>query len=278
MIDVALLYCEERKLSADYEQALKRVARSMAEAGVTPLTIRDSSFNRWLAGLKQDATTRSNYARMGMTLWRHALDCELAEHCPKRIVRVKPRNKVPVAWTMGELAALLHAARQETGRFKRSRCPMSVFFTAYIRTGFETGLRFGDLLSLRCEQLRGDRLHVVANKTGSAVPKVLSESCVQALRELRHLGDGESFFAWAICKKQLRQHFKALCKQAGLKGSPKWLRRSGATHCEIQQPGSAGRFLGHLSPGLAMRYYVDRTLLSEECPAPPPIPVSSSSG
>ena len=276
MVEVASLYCDERKLSADYRQALHRVARSMASAGVTPLTIQDSSFNRWLAGLPQDQTTRSNYRRMGMTLWRHSLDCGLAEHSPKRPVRVKPRNKPPVAWTLGELALLLHAADASTEKFKRSRCPVSVFFRAYVLTGFETGVRFSDLLALRCDQLRGDRLWVTPNKTGVSVPKTLSDRCVRALRDLSSIGDGKTFFAWAICKKQLRAHFSQLAKDAGLAGTPKWLRRSGATHCEIKQPGSAGRFLGHLSPGLAMRCYVDRTLLAEECPSPPPIPTGSN--
>ena len=276
MIDVALSYCQERKLSAEQVSALHRVARSMAAAGVTPLTIRDSSFNRWVAGLPQGDTTRSNYQRAGLTLWRHALDRELTEHFPKRIARVKARNKPPVAWTMSELSSMIHAARSLTYRFKRSKCPASLFFEAYIRTGFETGIRFSDLLSLRCEQLRGDRLWVVPNKTGNAVPKVLSEACVSGLRELRQIGDGETFFRWAIAKKQLRAHFGKVCKAAGTKGTPKFLRRSGATHCEMRQPGSAGKFLGHLSPGLAMRFYVDRTLLAEECPSPPPIPINSS--
>ncbi len=271
-MDVASLYCDERKLSADYRQALRRVAVSMRAAGVTPLTIKDSSFNRWLAGLPQDATTRSNYSRMGLTLWRHAHDCELTEHYPKRIVRVKPRPRPPVAWSMDELAALLDAARSLTHRFKRSKCSASVFFEAFVRTGFETGVRFSDLLSLRCEQLRGDRLWVVPNKTGMAVPKVVSAECAASLRELSVLGDGETFFRWAIAKKQLRAHFRALCKKAGVRGTPKWLRRSGATHCEIKNPGAAGQFLGHLSPGLAMKFYVDRTLVAERCPSPPPIP------
>ena len=248
----------------------------MRAAGVTPLTITDSSFNRWLAGLPQDATTRSNYSRMGLTLWRYAADRELTQHYPKRVVRVKPRPRPPVAWSMDELASLVDAARSLTHKFKRSRCPAAVFFEAYIRTGFETGIRFSDLLSLRCEQLRGERLWVTPNKTGVPVPKVISGECAAALRNLNVLGDGETFFRWAIAKKQLRAHFRALCKRAGVRGTPKFLRRSGATHCEIKQPGSAGEFLGHLSPGLALRFYVDRTLVAERCPAPPPIPSRSS--
>lgn len=275
MTEIASLYCDERAVSADYRAALHRVARSMRAAGITPSTLSDSLVNRWLASLGQSATTRSNYRRMAVTLWRHACDLGLAADYPKRVVKVKPRPKPPVAWTLGELSALVDAARSLPYSFKRSRCPAALWYEGFVRTGFETGLRFSDLLSLRCEQLRGDRLYVVPNKTGVQVPKRLSASCVSVLTKLSVLGGGRTFFRWAIAKRQAREHFKDVCRRAGVSGTPRWLRRSGATHCEISQPGSAGRFLGHLSPGLAYRFYVDRTLLDEQCPSPPPIPNQS---
>lgn len=270
MIRLASLYCDERNVTPDYRTALHRVARSMHAAGVTPSTLEDSLFNRWLASLAQSPTTRSNYRRMGLTLWRFACDLKLAEHYPRRVVRVKARPKPPVAWTMKDMESLLAAARSATYRFKRSRCPASNFFTAWLLAGYETGLRFSDLLALQCHQLRQDRLYVVQNKTGQPVPKLLSQECVGALRRLEQLGDGKTFFRWAIAKKQLRAHFNKLCRPVA-EGTPKWLRRTGATHCEIEKPGSAGRFLGQLTPGLAYKYYVDRTQLSLECPCPPPI-------
>ena len=243
----------------------------MHAAGVTPSTLEDSVFNRWLASLAQSPTTRSNYRRMALTLWRYAIDLKLAEHYPRRIVRVKARPKAPVAWTMADMESLLTAAAKATYLFKRSRCPASLFFTAWVLAGYETGLRFSDLLALQCHQLREDRLYVAQNKTGVPVPKMLSHQCVSVLRQLEVLGDRKTFFRWAIAKKQLRAHFKKICAEAHAEGSSKWLRRTGATHCEIKQPGTAGRFLGQLSPGLAYRFYVDRSQLNEECPAPPPI-------
>lgn len=271
MIRLASLYCDERNVTPDYRTALHRVARSMQAAGVTPSTLEDSVFNRWMAGLHQSPTTRSNYRRMGLTLWRYAADLKLAEHYPRRVVRVKARPKAPVAWTMRDMEALLTSAAKATYRFKRSKCPAALFFTGWVLAGYETGLRFSDLLALQCHQLREDRLYVAQNKTGVPVPKMLSQQCVGALRQLEALGDRKSFFRWAIAKKQLRAHFKKICADAMAEGSSKWLRRTGATHCEIKQPGTAGRFLGQLSPGLAYRYYVDRSQLNEQCPTPPPI-------
>lgn len=270
MLSLASSYCLEREVSADYRQALHRVARSMEAAGITPSMLEDSVINRWLASLVQSPTTRSNYRRMALTLWRYAIDTKVAAHHIGRVAKVKVRHKPPIAWSLDELNRLIAAARQLTYRF-RSGCPSSLYFEAFIRTGYETGLRFSDILRLRCDQLRDNRLFVVQNKTGQPLAKILSAECVECLRQLSVLGDGETFFVWALNHRWLRIHFRRLCHAAGVSGTPKWLRRSGATAVEAVSPGSAGKFLGHLSPGLANRFYVDPTLLPNACPTPPPI-------
>lgn len=276
MIEIASLYCCERVVTPDYRQALTRVACSMQASGIAPSTLSDSSFNRWLASLRKSQTTRANYRRMGLTLWRHACDLGLTADYPRRVAKVKSNPSPPVAWTLHEMDALVLAAQAVAFRFKRSRCPAALWLEGFVRVGYETGLRFSDLLSLRCEQLRDDRLYVVPNKTGAQVPKRLSRRTVEILTKLSVLSGGKTFFCWAIAEKQARAHFKDLCKLAGLPGTPRWLRRTGATHCEIRQPGSATRFLGHLSPGLAYRFYVDRTQVDGECPSPPEITQSTT--
>jgi integrase len=270
MLSLASQYCSEREVTADYRQALARVARSMQAAGITPSMLEDSIINQWLASLNQSPTTRSNYRRMALTLWRYAIDLKLAAHPIGRVAKVKVKHKPPIAWSLDELGRLL-AATQSLDYRLRSGCPASLFFEAFIRTGYETGLRFSDLLRLRVDQLRDSRLFVVQNKTGQPLAKVLSAECVACLRQLSVLGGGEAFFLWALNHRWLRVHFQRLCNKAGVSGTPKWLRRSGATAVEAVSPGSAGKFLGHLSPGLANRFYVDPTLLPNACPSPPPI-------
>ena len=272
MVNLAISYCDEREVTRDYRQALLRVARSMEAAGITPSMLTESLVNQWLLSLPQSATTKSNYRRMAKSLLRFAAERGLIEgQYSGRIVRVKPRMAPPVAWSMAELSTLISAAKQMQGTL-RNGCPESLYFEAWIRAGFETGLRFSDLLTMKCSCLRGDRLYVVANKTGVPIPKVLSARCVQILTELSVHSGGVEFFRPILSERWLRIRFARLCKSAGLNGTPKWLRRSGATHCEIRQPGSAKRFLGHLSDGLALKHYVDQTLLPDQCPAPPPIP------
>lgn len=277
MIEVALHYCSEREVSADYRQALLRVARSMAVHSVTPLTIEDSLFNRWLLQIARSQTTRSNYRRMGLTLWRAALDMKLATHAIGKIIRVKTQLPPPVAWSAGELSLLLDHAAKTPGCFRSSGCPRSLFWQGWILTGYESGVRFRDIHYLQSNQLRGNRLWVTQHKTGRPLGKILSSHCQSVLSELSGLSTDGSLFKWALSRKHVFLHFKQLVKDAGLGGSTKYLRRSGATAVEMANPGSASKFLGHLSPQLAAKHYLDPTLLAERQPAPPPIMVVSQS-
>jgi integrase len=266
-------YCAEREVTHDYRQAMNRVARSMEGAGITPLTLTDSSANCWLASLKQGPTTRSNYRRMALTLWRYAIDRRLCDHYPQRVVKVKQRPKPVVAWSQTEMTRLIAASRAYTHTLKTG-VPASLYFEGWIRGGYETGLRFSDLLKLRCDCLRDGRdgrLHVVMNKTGLSIGKVISPRLIEILTELSVRGNGRTFFQCHLHGRWLRVHFSRICTQAGVTGTPKFLRRTGATWVEANQPGMAGRFLGHLSHGLAEKHYIDRTLLPDACPKPPEI-------
>ena len=60
------------------------------------------------------------------------------------------------------------------------------------------------------------------------------------------------------------QQWMATCvRQAGLRGSTKWLRRSCATYAKVQGK-SPKAALGHVTDGLAEKHYVDMLLYEEE--------------
>jgi integrase len=279
MIEVASMYCDERTVSADYRQALLRVAKSMANSGITPLTIETPAFNRWLALLSSSATTRSNYRRMGLTLWRAAIDAGLTEKSIGRIATVKAPVSPPVAWSIEELKQLLDYIDTMRGDFTYgSGCPHRPFWRAWVLLGYESGLRMGDLHNLRASAVRRGRLYVVAHKTGQPIGKRLTRECAAAVDELVARGDGQTVFKWALARTWLFLHFKRVVEAAGLRGSTKFLRRSGATHVEATQPGTARAFLGHKSIGLAEKHYLDPTLLPDRTPMPPPILQSTTSG
>lgn len=270
MLGIASRYCDEREVSTDYRRALHRVATSMATSGITPSTVQDSSFNEWLGSLRGSATTRSNYRRMALTLWRAAIDSGLTTHCIGRVKKIKAPLPPPVAWSGNEIGQLLDHIDTMRGEFL-SGCKHRPYWRAWVLLGYESGLRFGDLHQLRCSSVRGSRLTVLQHKTKQPIAKRLSPECVDALHQLVPLSPDGTIFKWALSRRWVIVLFKGVCAAAGLEGSTKWLRRSGATAVEMVSPGSAQRFLGHLSPGLAQKHYIDQSLLADRCPCPPPI-------
>jgi len=264
-------YVDSRDLCHNYRRHLMRTAESMASFGITSVAdLNPHLVTRWLDSLACSRTTKSNYRRQALTIIRAALGPGCANFI-EGVRRVKHSVPPPVAWSEKELERLL-AAADSMKRTLASGCPASLFFRAWILTGYFTGLRFSDELHLKVNQLRGDRLHHVISKTSQPYVKVLNQEVVDLLRQLaEHPANlsGRTFFDWALKDHWLRVHFRRLCKQAGLEGTPKWLRRSGATACEAQSPGSASRYLAHSSPELALKYYVDASLLPDAMPTPP---------
>ncbi len=264
-------------LSNEYRSGLTRVARSLTVKISVPSLADSASFNEWLAGLTQSPTTRGNYRRMALRLWSHSLGSQQA-YPSRGLNRVKQRLAPPVAWGPDELSHLISVASMKRGtlcdRVRRHgpECQQGLFWSAWILVGYETGLRFGDLHALNKSQLRGNRLFVVVNKTGVPLGKVLSGAALGYVTELLNLSPDGTIFKWALSRRNIFLKFSALCLEAGLGGSSKFLRRSGATAVEIAQPGSASGFLGHLSgSGLAKKHYLDPTLLAEKAAVPPPI-------
>ena len=269
MLKLARLYIGCHDICPLYAKSLIRTANSMETFGISPLTIDSSTFNAWLSSLTCARNTKVNYRRMGITLWKFAARRKLSPSLPEDIVPVKYLYKPVVCWTHEELLLLMDTSEKQHGRF-RSRCPKSLFWKAWILIGYETGIRFTDLHTLRSSQLRGNRLHITHHKTGVPQGKRLSETAVSLARELIERSPDGTLFSWALGRRAVFVNFKKLAKQAKLDGTSKWLRRSGATYSEQKQPGSAKAFLGHLSEGLARKFYIDATILSEEIPTPPP--------
>ncbi len=263
-------YLSRRDCCPDYRRHLERTVERLSASGITSVAnLTPDRINHWLDSLPCSRQTVSNYRRQACTVIRAALGPDAA-HFIERVRRVKAPLAPPVAWTMDELSRLLHHARSMPGRLQ-SGCPAALFFTGWLLCGYGCGLRFSDLHNLRCHQIRNGRLHTVQSKTGDPLVVVLSPECARVLTELSVLSQDGTIFRWALGERWLRIRFARLCKAAGVAGTPKWMRRTGATWVEATQPGMASRFLGHRSPELAMRHYVDRSLLPNACPVPPPI-------
>lgn len=263
-------YLLERDCCPNYRRHLMRTAERLHAFGLTSVAdLEPQRINCWLDSLTCSKQTRSNYRRQACTIVKAALGPDAA-HCIDRIRKVKAPLPPPVAWTKEELSRLLHHARNLTGTLQ-SGCPSSLFFHCWVLLGYSVGLRFSDLLHLRVNQIRDGRLYTVQSKTGDALVQVLPNECARILNELSVLSPDGTLFKWALSARWLRIRWNRLVKAAGLTGTCKWLRRTGATWVEATQPGMSSRFLGHRSPELSMKHYVDRSLLPNSCPSPPPI-------
>jgi integrase len=181
---------------------------------------------------------------------------------PLRRVKVPAPN--PRAWSHAEIARLLSVAAVERGGTRH--CPYSLLLPAWIRAAYCTGLRRCDLLALRHADLRGNRACVVQDKTDWPHVIVFDEEALKAIHRLPV--NGPLIFGGLISEVQILRIVRRVVKRAGLTGTGKFLRRAGATYCEINNQDSS-HYLGHKSPGMKT-YYVDRLLLAQARQHQPP--------
>jgi integrase len=265
-------YISTHAAGKQYQQHLRRAVRRLAGVGISECRqLSSSSVTRFLESIQGSSSTVAGYRRIVLSLWRHAVQRDLAvgpvEARPVR-VRIPPVR----AWSAGQLTTLVNRAASEEGFFRRSRCPKSRYWLAFCLLGYETGIRLGDLHELRLDNFEEDYSLLVcsASKTGEPIIRPLSDRCRDAVRDLALVSRGGLLFSWALSRRHTKAGFTRLCRSCGLPGSVRWLRRSGATACEAASPGSASRFLAHRSPGVAARHYVDWSKVSSQ-PVPPPI-------
>lgn len=91
-----------------------------------------------------------------------------------------------------------------------------------LRVSLETGLRIGDVLELRPNDLNGTKLSYVARKTGKAGTKTISRKLADAL--LRSAGNADWLFPSNRSKSGHRTRYavyrdlKKVCKRLGVEG------------------------------------------------------------
>lgn len=264
LADLLDRYLREREASPRYIESLRRTVRKAASYGLNEVCQLDpDSANDFLRGLDLSPTTRGNIRRELLTLWRYAFDEGATDQQPVRVMRIKQRRSPPQAWDYGTLQRLLDAAESDSRLISCRVChPWSLVMPAWISIGFDTALRFTDILFLNKSNLLNGCIAVNAAKTGKVTVRSLSEYSQDAIAELlRHSPDG-SFFRWCVTRRRMLLKWLAFLRENKLPGSSRWLRRSAATYVEIEQPGAASRFLSHSNPALARLHYIDPTLLS----------------
>jgi integrase len=139
-----------------------------------------------------------------------------------------------------------------------------------IRTAFDTGLRRGDLYALRRDQIDADGVLLVAlHKTGCDHICRVRPATLEAIDALPR---SETIFP-EPCHKEAAGAWRWIVTRAEIPrvrwGQLQMLRRTSASHIEQKNPGMAGAHLGHLTPGLAAKSYIDPRIAHAARPLPP---------
>lgn len=206
--------------------------------------------------------TVQKYKKTYVTLWRWGWEMGHLDNPPRGIMRVVSRPQQVRAWTQNQLVKLMYHAKRTKGYLKTG-FEISWMLTSWIYLGYETGARLGDLWAMRYNQIEGDTIRWMMSKTGDSMYRILSRSCLESIKSLEYKPN-DLILGRSCTPATAARHMRALCKESKLPGSGKWLRRSGATHVEMEAPGTGRRFLGHRSHHIADRHYLDRGQIQKD--------------
>lgn len=250
--------------------------RRFAGRDVTLCDLSDHLLNRWIEHRRQAnirgewghaRQTIRNQAAAIKTLWTAAFEAGLVRTRPQRVKQLKVPLPIPEAYDLGQFGQLVAACDQIDGQFP-FEVPRSKLLRALVLTAYYSGLRPCDVLALRRGEIRKGLLVVRQQKTGEPIYCQLPADVLDAIAAMGRTKDDRLF---PLKRKTLRYWFLKLLAIAKLRGTPKWIRRTGATQVELNHPGAAQAFLGHRTPGLAWRHYIDRRQLQQRRPLPPPL-------
>lgn len=142
---------------------------------------------------------------------------------------------------------------------------------AGIATAYSTGLRRGDLLAIRKDQIRTDGVVTLTqSKTGYPISVQLSDDAIAAIRRMPI--DEPLAFPWPYHENALPRQFRAIVKEAGVRpGQFKWIRATSGSYAEQQVPGNGPKMLGHRSAQVFRDHYEDTNITRPSPLRPPPL-------
>lgn len=234
----------------------------------------DETVSKWVTHLLDSGAfarqTVYSYRRGLLILWRFAAENRLFDRLPVHVKRVRAPTPLPQALTAEEVVLFLAACPRLPGKH-RSGISRALLGRALILTIWDSGLRLGDILRLAFSDYGPDGAGLlIQKKTGFPVRFSLSPGCLAAIDDIS-LPKRKLVFGEAAPESAVYDSLKRLSTIVGLTAGTRKLRKSGATAVEIVRPGAAMAYLGHRTPGLAHKHYVDPRLVQEHKEAPPPL-------
>lgn len=273
------------QLFDDFYRPLRLRGRSANTCRLYGCTIR--AFGKWLGYqptvddltdltlsryLDARAATRSPYTAEKertqlVSLARFARDRGIIPTMPEVPPAPLP-DRVPRAWTLGELGAIYRAAAATRGHI--GTVPAGIWFSALVSVLWESAERIGAVLECRPDDFVSPHLHVRAEyrkgRKRDRVYKLSSRTC-----ELLTQACGKShLLEWPRSHTLLWGKYADVVARAGLgRGrhlSFHALRRSAASHYAARG-GDPVQLLDHSSPRITHRWYLDRRM-TDRGPSP----------
>lgn len=280
MYDYLERYALEREIRSDSVAQLRYCLNTFGEfLGHCPAStdFTDDAVNRfilWLTGDGGYAEETARSRRRGLlTIWRAAAEDGVLQP-PRKVRKMAPHYSVPRAWTEQQVALICAECDQLCGSFRRfPHIQRSTFAKAAALAMYETGFRRGDLLRIQRFQIQPDGLIVlVQSKTGQPhLARIRPETL--ALIDQTAASTRPRVFGGVVSARWLSRLLDRVYAAAGItEGSTKWFRRSGATHAEKAAPGTGWKYLGHTTPRIAHRSYIDPLQTGSQPFMPPKLP------
>jgi integrase len=261
---LAEMYIGSRLICHEYKTQLLRIAGLCGS--VTNEAV--NAYLRSRQGSVATVTLRNERGHL-LTLWKFGYQTGVLDDMPRGILTVRMSRPPTRAWTPAQIRTLLDAAEGHRNVTMRSGASRAAFLRAWIFLGYETGARLGDVMSFSECHLRGDSIAWTQSKTGDPLTRVLTRPCRDACGEMLGASPDGRIIGWATTKRNATRIMRSLIDAAGLSGTGKWLRRSGATHCEMIRAGAGRLHLGHRSPALFEQAYCDWAQLRTVTPQAP---------
>lgn len=261
---IADRYLSQRAVTPTYSANVRRIASRCGSVSVE----RVNAFLRSRIDEVAGTTVRSERTIL-LTLYKYAYEAGLIRIAPRGVMSIKAKRAPTRAWTVEQLKNAVGETKKKDAVRLRSGAGLGVLLRAWMLLGYECGSRFGDLWAMTKDNIDGDAISWTQSKTGDPIVRTLTPACLDAVDAMVAKSPDGRILGWACRKRQAMRLMREHLDACGIGGTSKWLRRSGATHIEIAEPGKAKLHLGHRTPGLAETNYLDWTQIRKNAPRTP---------
>lgn len=269
------------------------ICRTMRRFAGRPVLLSDlsdafvESYLAWLGSANESDTiqrrpaspaTQNRHRAVILALWRYARRSKvrmmLAERAPATdpdVEKLHTPRRIPEAWSQVELSALLQTASRRPGRV--GHVAAGDFWPALICTAYVTAWRIGAIMRLEPADLEsfgepldgrypGQLRSPAESQKHFADEVALVDHATFALLSRLQPGRHSRLFPWDATVKTLREHFRGIVADSGLRTRKYLFHKLRASHASLLESrgGDATTSLGHSSRRVTLASYLDPRL------------------